>query len=58
MINAHKLLKRFEMFDFESRFVNRYKPKYSLYNLINDDLKNLPEGSFGKDFYNHLNQIS
>ena len=56
MINAHKLLKRFEMFDFESRFVNRYKPKYSLYDLINDDLKNLPEGSFGKDFYNHLNQ--
>ena len=55
MINAHKLLKRFEMFDFESRFVNRYKPKYSLYNLINDDLKKLPNGTFGKDFYRYMN---
>ena len=52
---AHKLLTNFQRYDFESRFVNRYKPKHNLYDLINDDLKKLPNGSFGKDFYRYMN---
>ena len=52
---AHKLLTNFQKFDFESRFVRRYKPKDNLYNLINDDLKKLPDGTFGKDFYRYMN---
>ena len=52
---AHKLLTNFQKFDFEGRFVKRYKPKDNLYNLINDDLKELPDGTFGKDFYRYMN---
>tara|TARA_Y100000768_G_C23963533_1_gene676685 strand:+ start:47 stop:673 length:627 start_codon:yes stop_codon:yes gene_type:complete len=52
---AHKLLTNFQKFDFEGRLIKKYKPKYNLYNLINDDLKKLPDGSFGKDFYKYMN---